>query len=84
MHSLEDSATFGLAGPDGCRETIIVNGRETALPVNAEVTVSLLADAPDPHGQAISQAAYPPWGRRCPDCRRQPKAHSGGRFRGRW
>jgi hypothetical protein len=53
MHSLEDSATFEPTGQDGCGETITINSRETTLPANAEVTVSLLADTPDPHGQAI-------------------------------
>jgi kojibiose phosphorylase len=36
------SATFVLSGPEGCRETIIINGREIALQANAEVTVELV------------------------------------------
>ena len=52
MHSPEDSTTFVLTGPDGCREAIIVNGRVTALEANAKVTASLLADDPAPHDQA--------------------------------
>jgi kojibiose phosphorylase len=35
------SATFVLSGPEGTRELIMVNGRETALQANAEVTVDL-------------------------------------------
>ena len=36
------SATFVLSGPEGCRETIIINGREITLQANTKVTVDLL------------------------------------------
>ncbi len=36
-----ESATFVLSGPEGTCERIMVNGRETALRANAEVTVDL-------------------------------------------
>jgi kojibiose phosphorylase len=35
------AATFVLSGPEGGRETILVNGREVTLPANAEVVVDL-------------------------------------------
>ena len=35
------SATFVLSGPEGCHESIILNGREITLQANAEVTVDL-------------------------------------------
>jgi kojibiose phosphorylase len=37
------SATFGLSGPEGCCETIIVDGREITLQANTDVTVDLPA-----------------------------------------
>jgi kojibiose phosphorylase len=36
------AATFALSGPEGGRETIIVNGHETTLKANTEVRVDLL------------------------------------------
>jgi kojibiose phosphorylase len=36
------SATFVLTGPAGCRETIIINGRQITLQANTKVTVDLL------------------------------------------
>ena len=36
------SATFVLTGPEGCAETIIVNGQETTLHASTKVTVDLL------------------------------------------
>jgi kojibiose phosphorylase len=36
------SATFMLSGPEGCRETIIVNGQEVRLLADTKITVSLL------------------------------------------
>ena len=36
------SATFVLTGPEGCRETIIINGRQITLQANTNVTVDLL------------------------------------------
>jgi kojibiose phosphorylase len=36
------SATFVLTGPAGCRETIIINGRQITLQANTNVTVNLL------------------------------------------
>jgi len=35
------SATFVLSGPEGCRETIIINGRQTTLQADTKVTVDL-------------------------------------------
>ncbi|GAA3341207.1 glycoside hydrolase family 65 protein [Amorphoplanes nipponensis] len=35
------AATFVLSGPEGLRETILVDGREVTLPANAEVVVDL-------------------------------------------
>ncbi len=40
------SATFMLSGPEGCRETIIINGQETILQANTKVTVDLLHARP--------------------------------------
>ena len=36
------SATFVLAGPESCRETIIIHGHEITLQANTKVTVDLL------------------------------------------
>jgi trehalose/maltose hydrolase-like predicted phosphorylase len=36
------SATFVLTGPEGCRETIIINGHQITLQANTNVTVDLL------------------------------------------
>jgi trehalose/maltose hydrolase-like predicted phosphorylase len=36
------SATFALTGPEGCRETIIVNGQEITLQANTKVAIDLL------------------------------------------
>ena len=35
------AATFVLSAPEGCRETVLVNGHEVALPANTEVVVDL-------------------------------------------
>jgi kojibiose phosphorylase len=35
------SATFVLVGPEGCREMIMINGHEIALPANTKITVGL-------------------------------------------
>ena len=40
------SATFVLSGPEGCRETIIVNDHEITLQADAKVTVDLLRARP--------------------------------------
>jgi kojibiose phosphorylase len=40
------SAAFLLEGPEGCRETIIVNGHEIALQAGTQVTVDLLHPPP--------------------------------------
>jgi kojibiose phosphorylase len=40
------SATFVLTGPEGCRETIIIHGREITLQANTKVTVDLLRARP--------------------------------------
>ena len=39
-------AIFVLTGPEGCRETIIVNSREITLQANRKVTVGLLRAPP--------------------------------------
>jgi hypothetical protein len=41
-----NSATFALTGPDGCRETIIVNGHQITLPANTTTEVDLLEAPP--------------------------------------
>jgi kojibiose phosphorylase len=35
------AATFVLSAPEGCRETVLVHGREVVLPANTEVVVDL-------------------------------------------
>ena len=40
------SATFVFIGPEGCRETVIVNGHEITLQANTKVTVGLLRARP--------------------------------------
>jgi kojibiose phosphorylase len=35
------AATFLLSAPEGCRETVLVNGHDVALPANTEVVVDL-------------------------------------------
>jgi kojibiose phosphorylase len=35
------AATLMLSAPDGCQETVLVNGHEVALPANTEVMVDL-------------------------------------------
>jgi hypothetical protein len=35
------TARFVLSAPEGCRETVLVNGHEVALPANTDVIVDL-------------------------------------------